>query len=1161
MSTANNDITSTAARRGTASTKELRHTLCGICPAGCWVTAELEDGRLASVRAQENNPLGVVCRLGEHSPEIVYSSHRLQHPLRRVGPKGTFEFERISWDEAMSTIVERLNDTKVTFGPEACGIYTGRGSFDLALCDIYQPQDTAVSSASSVLFPFGSPNTFGVGALCYVAYAMIAPHVTMGGMLIDMDSDIEQAELIVVWGANPATDSPPIAHHQIMAARDRGAEIVVIDPRRNGTCRESGAEWVPIRPGTDGALALGMIQVLIEEDLYDEAFVERWTVGFEDLARYVQHFRPEAVEEITGVPADKVRDLARRVVRARGASPVMYTGLEYSDSGVQAIRATMVLWALAGQLDVPGGRVFRMRENTFPINKDELVANPDVKKAIGRDRFPVYSQYRGESHAISLSQAVLEGRPYPIKSLIVLGGSIVTAWPQPHVWRRTLGALDFLVCIDRQLTADCAYADIVLPATTGYEDLSYMTYGPMFRVRERLLEPVGEARNDLLILGELANRLGYGHLYPQSEEEALEHVLKGSGFTLDDVRAAGGTVSIPSVMMQYKKWEKGLLRPDGQPGFDTPSGKFEIASSILAEHGYDALPVYTEPREGPLAAPDLAREFPLVFNSGARVRTDFRSQFHGAEGLAREAPYPLVSINPRDAEMRGIRDGDEVVLATARGEVGFRAYVTDNIAPGVVDANMGGGGPVGPDSWRDCNVNDLTDLGRYDPISGFPVYKALLCEVRLAASAQGVGHAESRAGLVGDAADACGVAAAPGSGSEHRARETIYLDHNATTPLDPDVVEVMLPFLGEMYGNPSSIHSVGAVAREALDAARRSIAQTINCTARRIVFTGSGSEADNLALKGVAYASGRGFDAGGSRGHIITSAIEHPAILASCRSLEAEGFDVTYLPVGRDGRVSPDDLADAIRDDTILVSVMLANNETGVIQPIREISAICHERGVLLHCDAVQALGKVPVDVEDLGVDLLSVSGHKIHAPKGVGALFVRKGVQLSPLVNGGNQEGGARAGTENVASIVGFAKAAELAAKRIPDMARVAALRDKLEAGLHELVDGAQSNGHRVSRLPNTLNMTLPGIRGESLVLRLDRKGVALSSGSACKSGSPDPSHALLALGLTPEEAHCSIRFSLGHGNTDEEIDAVLGIVAEEIERSGSAIRFVACR
>jgi len=569
--------------------EEVHDGLCGICPAGCWVRARLRDGRLTEVDALPDHPLGMICTNGRHSPEIVHDPQRLRQPLRRLGNKGNYDFEPISWQEAYDVIVDKLEAIKAEHGAEATAIYTGRGSFELSLCDVFQPRDVAISSASSVLFPFGSPNTLGVGALCYVSFAMIAPHVTMGGMYHTMQTDLEHAALIVLWGANPATDSPPLAHEQIRRARARGAEVVAIDPRRSESARETRAEWIGIRPGTDGALALAMIEVLIEEELYDEDFVQSWSEGWEALIQYCQHFRPEAVEPITGVPAETIRLLARRIAAARGACPVMYSGLEYSDSGVQAIRAVFTLFAIAGQLDVPGGLQFRMAESSFPINRNGLISNPDMTLALGRDRHPVYSAFRGESHAVVLPQSVLEGDPYRIRSLIVLGGSLITAWPNPKLWRRTLGALDFLVCIDRYFTADAAYADIVLPATTMYEINSYMTYGPLFKIRKRLVEPQGQARDDFHILAELARRLGYGDQYPQSDEARLRHALDGSGFTLEQVRAAGGEVRVPPVMMQYKKWEKGLLRRDGKPGFETPSGKFEIASSILHEHGYEPL--------------------------------------------------------------------------------------------------------------------------------------------------------------------------------------------------------------------------------------------------------------------------------------------------------------------------------------------------------------------------------------------------------------------------------------------------------------------------------------------------------------------------------------------------------------------------------------------
>jgi anaerobic selenocysteine-containing dehydrogenase len=441
--------------------------------------------------------MGAVCKLGRHAADIIYSENRLIYPQRRKGPKGTYEFERISWDEAYGLIIDNLKRIKLENGPEACAIYTGVGTFELSYCDIFQPKDVEVSSASSVLFPFGSPNTMGVGALCYVSYGMIAPHVTFGKMLGEMFNDLDNSSMIVVWGTNPATDLPPVDMQRIMRAKERGADIVVIDPRRTQTAKLSGAQWVPIRPGTDGALALGMCNVMIEEELYDERFVLEWTHGFDEFSRYVQHFSLDVVEAITGIQGDVVVSLTRRLASARGASQLMYTGLEYSSSGVQSIRAALALWALAGQLDVPGGRCFSMPGSHFPMNRKGHIANPNIGPRIGRDRFPLYIEYRDEAHTASLPDAVLDGNPYRIRSLIIQGGSMITSWPEPDIWRKTLGELDFLVTVDRQLTADAAYADVVLPAATYFEYESYMRYGPVFKIRERMIEPLGEARGDV----------------------------------------------------------------------------------------------------------------------------------------------------------------------------------------------------------------------------------------------------------------------------------------------------------------------------------------------------------------------------------------------------------------------------------------------------------------------------------------------------------------------------------------------------------------------------------------------------------------------------------------------------------------------------------------
>ena len=1124
--------------------------ICGICPAGCWVEVRLESGKLVDIRKDDSHPLGMICRRGEYAPEIVYSEHRLKHPLKRVGAKGTHQFGRISWDEAYDAIVESLNRIKSESGPEAVAIYTGRGAFELSLCDLFQPKGVAVSSASSVLFPFGSPNTMGGGALCYVSFAMIAPHVTMGRMLINMFTDMENAELFVVWGTNPATDSPPLDMHRLEAAARRGAGVVVIDPRRTETATRCDAQWVRIRPGTDGALALSMIGVMIDEELYDEDFAERWCHGFEELRSYVQHFPPEAAAEITGVPAQTIRDLARRICAASGACPVMYSGLEYSNSGVQSIRAVLTLFALAGHLDVPGGIGLTMANSHFPVNRSCNQPNANLDRAVGVDKFSIYTLYRHEPHASRLVPSVLKGDPYAIRGLIIHGSHLLTAWPQVPVWRAALEKLDFLVCIDRTLTADAAYADIVLPATTMFEIDSYMTYGPVFRLREKVIEPVGEARNDYLIMAELARRLGYGHLYPQSEEEMIRFVLEGSGFTLEEVREAGGWVKIPAPMMEYKKWEKGGLRPDGQPGFDTPTGKFEIWSTVLEEYGYEPLPKYTEPKEGPWSTPELLKKFPLVFNSGARPHTDFHSQHHGVPGLMKDHPEPTVEINPADAEVRGIRSGDLVEVRTARGTVFFRARVTDDIVQGAIECNQGGGTPVGPKAWQDRNVNELTDNDNFDEISGFPVYKALLGDVAKVEEATETTRRQARKTVT-----MCEPFLLHPQAERKAAKNRIYLDNAATTRVADAVREAMLPYLGARHGNPSSVHGAGGDAREAIENARRQVAKLINARPRRIIFTGSGSEANNLALKGIALPyEGRGR-------HIVTSTIEHPCVLQTCYFLENLGYRVTYLDVDEFGLVHPDALRSALTDETILVSIMLANNEVGTIQPIKELCTIAHQRSALFHCDAVQAVGKIKVDVEDLGIDMLTVSGHKFHGPKGVAALFVRKGIELEPLIHGGKQESGLRGGTENVPAIVGLGKAAELALHALEKSPKTRALRDRLEAGVRGLIPEARSNGHPKQRLPNILNLTLPGLRGESVVVAMDLHGVSLSSGSACKSGSPEPTHVLIAMGKTAEEAHCSVRFSLSHDLTETDIDDTITALEHVLMEMETTVRFLPCK
>jgi cysteine desulfurase len=374
---------------------------------------------------------------------------------------------------------------------------------------------------------------------------------------------------------------------------------------------------------------------------------------------------------------------------------------------------------------------------------------------------------------------------------------------------------------------------------------------------------------------------------------------------------------------------------------------------------------------------------------------------------------------------------------------------------------------------------------------------------------------------------------------------SIYLDFNATTPVDPAVLEAMLPYFSDKFGNANSIHSVGQRSRAAVDRARESVAALIGAKPGEIVFTSGGTESDNLAILGCVAASQR------TRKHVITTAIEHHAVLSAFQSLEKQGIDVTFVPVGRDGVVDPDDVWRALRPETVLISVMHANNELGTIQPVAEIGAIAADADVYFHCDAIQSAGKLPLDVNMLGVDFLSISAHKIYGPKGVGALYVRSGAPLDPQMHGGHHERDRRPGTENVAGIAGFGKAAEIAkARSAEDATRTSALRDRLEEALLGTISSVRVNGDRARRVSNTTNLTFTGTNGESLVIALDLLGVESSTGAACSSGAIEPSHVLTAIGLSPDEARSSLRFSLGRTTTSDDIEAAINIIPVAVQR-----------
>ena len=379
----------------------------------------------------------------------------------------------------------------------------------------------------------------------------------------------------------------------------------------------------------------------------------------------------------------------------------------------------------------------------------------------------------------------------------------------------------------------------------------------------------------------------------------------------------------------------------------------------------------------------------------------------------------------------------------------------------------------------------------------------------------------------------------------------IYLDYNATTPVDPRVLEAMIPYMKEEYGNPSSIHSFGSRAKAALDDSREQVAELLGARPKEIVFTGCGSESNNFAIKGVAF----GLREKGN--HLITTQVEHASVLETFRFLESQGFKVTYLCVDEYGLIDLEELKESITNDTILVSIMFANNETGVIMPIQEIGEIVREKGVIFHTDAVQAVGKLDINLKNLPVDLLSLSSHKLYGPKGVGALFIRletsPGISLQPLIHGGGQERGRRSGTENVAGITGLGKTCEIVTEETKSQkseARIKEMRDELYKEISERISGVRLNGHPEKRLSNTLNLSFEGAEGDSLVINLDLEGIAVSTGSACSEGNVEPSHVLLAMGLSKELAVSSLRFSLGRFTGKEDIDRVIDILPGVVQR-----------
>lgn len=701
-----------------------REGICGLCPGGCSVEVEYKDGKLYKVSQSEKADYSAICIRGSKSADVIYSEDRLTKPLIRTGPKGTYEFREASWDEALEYAAEGFLKIKDKYGPQALASHYGRGAFDIQHKDFFS--GIGENPYGGIFGNIGSPNSGSMGSLCYVAYGVIAPVPTMGIVSSMINADFENANTIFVWGTNPPAGSPPFTYQRIRAARKRGAKVITVDHYESIMTKNSD-EFILVNSGTDGALILGLINYLIENETYDKGFVESYTYGFEELKTYVKGFSVERVIDICGIRKEDFLMIAEELVKEKVAL-LTYTGLEYSNCGVQTIRAIYSLWALAGHLDEKGGLILdKPRAELYRLKSQ--VQEPDPKP-VGYDDFPLYCDLIGAMQFTRFPQAVLEEKPYKIAGLFNIGSVISINYPASEIYEEALSKLEMFVTADRFLTKDALYADVVLPATTHFEDYSYMTYPTMARIRERLVEPIGESRSNVGILRGLAEKMGFGHLYPRDAKEMIEWKFKGREDLLEAMRNNPLGAEKPKAQERtYRKYASGGLRKDAKAGFPTETGKFEFKSLLLESYGFDGLPKFDFAKEGRGNTPELAEKYPLVLNTGARIQSTFRTQHLNIESLVKLQDAPRIIMNSKDAEARGIETGDEVLVASPRGEIRVEAYVTDGINPGDTELNIGGGQDMQLGLWKDANANYLTDLYNQDPLSGFPVFKALLCEV------------------------------------------------------------------------------------------------------------------------------------------------------------------------------------------------------------------------------------------------------------------------------------------------------------------------------------------------------------------------------------------------------------------------------------------------
>ena len=699
------------------STEQVVRSSCGLCRCGCGVLLYLKDGKLTRVEGDPDNPVngGVICPIGSASLEYLNSPDRLKHPLKRAGERGEGKWQPVSWDEALNVVAGELNKAKDSYGAESVVVIrsAARGL----------PDDYILRFANA----FGTPNFSSPWYVCHTP-TVAACQFTCGGYRTPDYNGLPAC--IILWGSDiKQTDTPK--YIRARAALDNSAKLIVINPVPIDST-EAADIWLRLRPGSDLALALGMINVIVSESLYDEAFVENWTVGFDQLKAHVQDYPPEKVADITWVDADKIREAARFYAQNKPACIEKGNALETNVNGFQTIRAICILQAITGNLDIPGGDVEPRTEATPGFTTRNIAEftlrnkiTADMRKqwiSLENKLLPVLSA----SLPQSITRSVFQGDPYPIRAAYIQGSNLLLNWGNAQETYEALKRLDFIAVADMFMTPTAAMADIALPVASylEYDSVVFMPTFQILRVQQKVAE-IGECWSDFKILGELARKLGLGKYFWDDEEQFLDEVLKPTGMTFNEFREIA---VIPSIQ-QYRSYQ--------EEGFKTPSGKVELYSDRLKEWGFDPLPVYYEQPETPYSDPELAREYPLILTSSKSAY--YRHSSGRQIGSLRDShPDPVVEIHPETARQLGIKEGDWAYIETRRGRIKQKARLSTGIDPRVVHADWGWWFPEkGAEDlygWAESNINVLTDnKPPYSREIGSTNLRGFLCKVYKAA--------------------------------------------------------------------------------------------------------------------------------------------------------------------------------------------------------------------------------------------------------------------------------------------------------------------------------------------------------------------------------------------------------------------------------------------